>query len=157
MCRSVWCASSTGSASNSPNLPSPRVGGREADSDLTAFKERKEAMAIGKVRDGKPYAEKPYIRFDGGEVASAIPKRGSLFYKIKLMKRLALSGLVILSLSALGADPKWSDFETVDDQPDVMERTAAFAVDAFCLSWDESIQTLSTVGLGQPGFMLFFR
>ena len=129
----------------------------EADSDLTAFKERKEAMAIGKALDGKPYAEKPHLRPDGGEVASALPKRGSLFYKIKLMKRLASSLLVILSLSALGADPKWSDFETVDDQPDVMERSAAFAVDSFCLSWGESIQTLSTVGLGQPGFVLLFR
>ena len=129
----------------------------EADSDLTAFKERKEAMAIGKALDGKPYAEKPHLRPDGGEVASALPKRGSLFYKIKLMKRLASSLLVILSLSALGADPKWSDFETVDDQPDVMERSAAFAVDALCLSWGESIQTLSTVGLGQPGFVLLFR
>lgn len=114
-------------------------------------------MAIGKALVGKPYAGKPHIWFDGGEVASAMPKRGSLLYKIRLMKKLASWGLVILSLSALGTDPKWNDFETVDDQPDVMERSAAFAVDAFCLSWGESIQTLSTVGLGQPGFVLLFR
>ena len=38
-------------------------------------------MTTGKALNGKPYAGKPHVRFDEGEVASAAtPRRGSLLY-----------------------------------------------------------------------------
>ena len=45
-------------------------------------------MATGKALDGKPYAGKPHVRFDEGEVASAaMPRRGSLLYKTTHQRR----------------------------------------------------------------------
>ena len=39
-------------------------------------------MAPGKALNGKPYAGNPHVRFDEGEVASAVtPRRGSLLYR----------------------------------------------------------------------------
>ena len=47
-------------------------------------------MATGKALNGKPYAGNPHVRFDEGEVASAaMPRRGSLLYKMMGMTALA--------------------------------------------------------------------
>ena len=56
-------------------------------------------MTTGKALNGKPYAGNPHVRFDEGEVASAaMPRRGSLLYKIRTMATCAT-----LSLAAFAA------------------------------------------------------
>ncbi len=49
-------------------------------------------MTTGKALNGKPYAGNPHVRFDEGEVASAaMPRRGSLLYKTKMIVVAALA------------------------------------------------------------------
>ena len=58
-------------------------------------------MATGKALDGKPYAGKPHVRFDEGEVASAATsRRGSL-----LCKRSRITFAAVFAASAAFAAP----------------------------------------------------
>ena len=62
-------------------------------------------MTTGKVLNGKPYAGTPHVRFDEGEVASAaMPRRGSLLYKTKMIRAAIAAICAAASLTSFAAD-----------------------------------------------------
>ena len=83
-------------------------------------------MTTGKALNGKPYAGNPHVRFDEGEVASAVtPRRGSLLYR-KYTWKAAISAAAIAAgaMAAFAAtnitenvtlteDTDWTEFGTV--------------------------------------------
>ena len=57
-------------------------------------------MTTGKALNGKPYAGNPHVRFDEGEVASAaMPRRGSLLYKLDKMHEKWGGGVIFVPFS----------------------------------------------------------
>ena len=62
-------------------------------------------MTTGKALNGKPYAGNPHVRFDEGEVASAaMPRRGSLLYKTKMIRAAIAAICAAASLTSFAAD-----------------------------------------------------
>jgi len=58
-------------------------------------------MTTGKVRNEKPYAGNPHVRFDEGEVApAATPRRGALLYN---MRTLMMIAAWLMAMTAAGA------------------------------------------------------
>ena len=80
-------------------------------------------MATGKALNGKPYAGKPHVRFDEGEVApAATPRRGSLLYKLEKQTRLGGGCKLTRLLAAivLPATCAAVDFNVEVDSPKIM-------------------------------------
>ena len=73
-------------------------------------------MSTGKTFDEKPYAGNPHVRFDEGEVA---PRRGSLLYHEKMMRRcartFAASLTAAISFAAFGEVHWYVDCVNGDD------------------------------------------
>ena len=113
-------------------------------------------MATGKALDGKPYAGKPHVRFDEGEVApAATPRRGSLLYK-KLAFGFVLSAAVALCAASVWAGStspygEGGEVTFVGDNKDAVHTFTATGDNTFELFSEQEVWFLVVGGGGAGG------